>query len=404
MNNYKGKVMAIGSLTFIMIFGNSMFVPVLPDMQIQWDLSSSKAGLILTAFSLAAAAVIPLTGYVARFFGKKGLAFAALMFVSFGCVLAVLSSLEFFSSAAFTVLLAGRVCQGIGAGFIAPLPFMFTGDIFSKELRPGVLGLIEVFNGLAKAASPFAAILAVQLGGNWLFFIYLSLAALSAFLITLNIRGQKRIKKSLPLREFNGLANRKIFTAFKKVFPYLILGGVTMCLLFGMLTFFSYKLEWIYGIDGIVKAVLFSLPLIAMTAASWLTGKYLKGRIFSSSLLLNVSAVLSVSVLTGGLFHQSLTALVTIMILFSIASGIFLVCCNLLITENVLKKDRDVILSFYSMIRFTGVAAGPPLFAIWMYEEGLMFAFSILTVAGVRVILVKNELKKNTLWQAEPGR
>ncbi|MCE7794252.1 MFS transporter [Salipaludibacillus sp. CUR1] len=403
MNNYKGKVMAIGSLTFIMIFGNSMFVPVLPDMQIQWDLSSGQAGLILTAFSLAAAAVIPLTGYAANLLGKKRLAFAALMFVSFGCVLAVLSSLEFFSNYAFFVLMAGRVCQGVGAGLISPLPFMFTSDIFSKELRPGVLSLIEVFNGLAKAASPFAAILAVQLGGNWLFFIYLGLGALSALLITLNIRGQKRMKRNLGVRGLNG-TSRRVFTAFRKVFPYLVLGGVTMCLLFGMLTYFSYKLEWIYGIDGIVKAVLFSLPLIAMTAASWLTGKYLKGRLFGSSLLINVSTVLSVSVLTGGLLNQSLTALVTIMVLFSISSGIFLVCCNLLITENVLKKDRDLILSFYSMIRFTGVAAGPPLFAIWMYEEGLMFAFSILAVAGVRVILLKNEIKKNTIWQGEPGR
>jgi ACDE family multidrug resistance protein len=389
-------------LTFIMIIGNSMFVPVLPDMEIMWNVTSTQAGLILSVFSLSAAITIPLTGYLAAQFSKKIIATCAIAIVILGCIISALSG-SLIVNYAYPLLLVGRVIQGIGAGIVAPLPFMITAELLERDDRVKVLAALEVFNGLAKLVSPFAGMFTIQFGGSFLFIFYIGVCIVAIMLLLLGI---KTIKPS-PLRTGKSYfiaLKQVVFHRVKFVFPLVFAGGGAMCLLFGFLTYYSYELEWIYGQTGMTKALMFTLPLIGLILGSILTGKLVEtyrsinlGKVFKGiAILLTICFLLL-------LLHETLLLLIIITTLIGGSSAAILVMCNLLITENVLKEERDTIVSLYSMVRFVGVGIGPPLFTVLMYNEEAMF-ISLFTVMILLTVICQFLVKCRLLPSHMPKK
>ncbi|UJW57491.1 MFS transporter [Bacillus sp. A116_S68] len=377
-------VSTLGMLTFIMIIGNSMFVPVLPDMEIMWDITSTQAGLILSVFSLSAAITIPLTGFLTGQFSKKTIATYAIAIVVVGCLVSALSG-SLFVNYAYPMLLMGRVVQGIGAGIVAPLPFMITAELLESDDRVKVLAAIEVFNGIAKLVSPFAGMFTIQYGGSFLFIFYMGVCILAIVLLLLGIR----TIKPTPLRTWKSYftaLKHIVFHRIKDVFPLIFIGGGAMCLLFGFLTYYSYELEWIYGQTGMTKAFLFTLPLIGLIIGSILTGKLVERhrKINLGNIFKGVTILLAICFFLL-LLHETLWLLIIITTLIGGSSATILVICNLLITENVLKEERDIIVSLYSMVRFIGVGVGPPLFTVLMYNEEAMFVslFTVMVLLGI---------------------
>ncbi|MGV3464477.1 MAG: MFS transporter, partial [Heyndrickxia sp.] len=62
-----------------------------------------------------------------------------------------------------------------------------------------------------------------------------------------------------------------------------------------------------------------------------------------------------------------------------IGIGAGLPCLDALITQSIEKNVRGTITSFYSSMRYIGVAAGPPVMAYFM-KSNLMIMFMILAV------------------------
>ena len=48
---------------FLMVLGNSMLIPVLPQMKAALSLSQVQVGLVITLFSVPAGVIIPLFGF-----------------------------------------------------------------------------------------------------------------------------------------------------------------------------------------------------------------------------------------------------------------------------------------------------------------------------------------------------
>jgi ACDE family multidrug resistance protein len=378
-----------------MIIGNSMFVPVLPDMEIMWDVTSTQAGLILSVFSLSAAVTIPLTGYLTAQFSKKKIAIFAVFIVIFGCLISALSGRGLFVNEAYTVLLVGRGVQGIGAGIVAPLPFMITAELLERDDRVKVLAALEGFNGLAKLVSPFAGMFTIQYGGSFLFIFYMGICIVALVLLLVGIQ---TIKPS-PLwtcKSYVSSLKHVLFHRINNVLPLILAGGGSMCLLFGFLTYYSYELEWIYEQTGMTKAFLFTLPLLGLMIGSILTGKLVEShREFNpGTIFKGVTSLLAICFLLL-LLHDTLWLLIIMTTLIGGSSAVILVMCNLLITENVLKEERDTIVSLYSMVRFIGVGLGPPLFTVLMYNEETMFVSLFTVMVLLRVgcqLLIKYRL------------
>src|SRR5690625_1187585 len=103
-------IFIIGLLPFIMVIGNSMFIPLIPKMQIDLGLTTVQSGWLLTGFTIPAALLVPLSGILSDRYGRKRIALISLTFIMIGCIISGLLGTD------YTWMILGRVLQGCGAG------------------------------------------------------------------------------------------------------------------------------------------------------------------------------------------------------------------------------------------------------------------------------------------------
>ncbi|MFI6345045.1 MDR family MFS transporter [Streptomyces sp. NPDC050560] len=123
-----------------------------------------RAGLgtvqwVVTAYLLALAAVIPVTGWAARRFGAARLYVAALAVFTVGSVLCACSQ-------SVGMLIAARVLQGVGGGAIMPVGTVIWAAQSSKAQMGRVMALIAVPIVLAPTLGPAVGGLLIQ-GIDW---------------------------------------------------------------------------------------------------------------------------------------------------------------------------------------------------------------------------------------------
>ncbi len=74
-------VVAIGSIPLIMTLGNSMLIPILPEMKSALKITQFQVSLTITVFSIAAAIMIPILGYLSDRISRKKLLFLHFFFM-----------------------------------------------------------------------------------------------------------------------------------------------------------------------------------------------------------------------------------------------------------------------------------------------------------------------------------
>ena len=127
------KLVSLSGVPFIMVLGNSMLIPVFPEMQKAMSISPFQAGLTITFFSLPAGIAIPIMGFLADKIGIKKIIVPSLIIYGLGGIISGLAPIIFNKS--FTILLTGRVIQGIGAAGTAPIAMALVSDIFTSAER-----------------------------------------------------------------------------------------------------------------------------------------------------------------------------------------------------------------------------------------------------------------------------
>ncbi|MDY6048966.1 MAG: MFS transporter [Corynebacterium sp.] len=131
---------------------------------------------MITIYTLAYAAAIPVMGKLADMFGKKKLYLIAIFLFglgSFGCGLAQ-------DVSSFGVLLAARVVQAIGGGGIVPIATAAVGIFVPPEKRGMALGLVGGVYGIANVFGASAGSLILNIAGidnwQWVFYINIPIA------------------------------------------------------------------------------------------------------------------------------------------------------------------------------------------------------------------------------------
>lgn len=141
---------------------------------IQNDLMvSDKTGIwMITIYTLAYAASIPVMGKLADKYGRKYIYLVSIFLFGIGSLFCGLSQ----SFGSFTVLLIARVVQAIGGGGILPIATAEFGTTFPKEKRGLALGLVGGVYGLANifGASAGSAIIDIFGQHNWQFIFYVN--------------------------------------------------------------------------------------------------------------------------------------------------------------------------------------------------------------------------------------
>lgn len=368
-----------------MVLGNSMLIPVFPQMKEAMSLTQFQVGLIVTFFSVPAGILIPLAGFLSDRYGRKPIMVPALFVYGLGGLVSGVAALLLENP--YPVLLAGRVIQGAGAGGTYQLAMALTGDTFQSEERTKALGLLEASNGLGKVLSPVLGSLIALISWYAPFFAY----GFLAFPIALGVwffvpEAEGHLSKD-TLKEYWRKLKEVFQEKAKLLLASYLVGMVALFLLFGVLSYVSDILESTYKIFGLKKGFVLAIPVFSMALTSYLSGVYLSdkrslwkpiivGALFGAALCLGLLPLFS-----------NLIPYMTLLFFLGIAIGLLLPPINSLITGATSADRRGTITCLYGTVRFFGVAIGPPTFGLAI-EFGQWFLFlGCAAIASIAAII-----------------
>lgn len=404
-------LISVSSIPLIMTLGNSMLIPVLPEIQAELEITAFQVSLIITVYSVVAIFMIPIAGYLSDIVGRKKVIIPSLIITGVGGLVAGLAS--WFMDNPYWVILAGRFIQGLGAAGAAPIVLPLVGDMFrsEKDVSAG-LGVIETSNTFGKVLSPIlGAYLATIIW--YLPFLAVPVFSLISMLLVLFLVKTPKTEEEEEKQSFKQFVHA-IKRVFKKSGRWLaaifIIGIILMFVLFGVLFYLSTLLEERFDIVGVWKGLVLAIPLVALCITSYATGKWI-GNNKPLMKRIIVAAVLLFSLSIGAAaFVTNLYILITLIFIHGIGIGAALPSLDALITEGIKKKFRGTITSIYSSMRFIGVAAGPPVVALLMDVSPLILFLSLAAAGVVALIFAcfaikpgDGEKKGNQFWVRYDG-
>ncbi|SFD99822.1 MFS transporter, ACDE family, multidrug resistance protein [Lentibacillus persicus] len=370
-------VISLASIPLIMTLGNSMLIPILPVMEQELGISKLQSSYIITAYSVVAIFLIPVAGFLSDRFGRKKVIIPSLIITGVGGLIAGLASQLMDNP--FLIIVAARILQGIGSSGAFPIVLPLVGDIFKDDKEASTtLGIVETSNTVGKVLSP---ILGAALAAIIWFVPFYSIplfCAVSVLLVIFLIKNNGE-ENETHFKEYMDSAK----DAFKKHGRWLVavffIGAILMFVLFGFLFYLSSILEEKYDYEGVWKGILLAVPLLALSIASFITGRKIKDNLTVMKWVTFTGIVftgVSVAVIP---FMDHPVYLLTIFFICGTGIGMALPCLDAMITESLEKDVRGVITSIYSAMRFTGVAAGPPIIAVLM-KSNITWMASVLAI------------------------
>src|SRR5699024_9378495 len=105
--------------------------PILPLMENTLHISKLQSSYIITVFSVVAIIFIPIAGYLSDQFGRKMIILPALIITGIGGMIAGWASWQMENP--FTMILIGRILQGIGPSRAFPIVLPLVGGIFQDD-------------------------------------------------------------------------------------------------------------------------------------------------------------------------------------------------------------------------------------------------------------------------------
>ncbi|WP_066638839.1 MFS transporter [Desulfolucanica intricata] len=399
----KHQKIALASLAgvpLVMVLGNSMLIPVLPDIKSALNLTQFKVSLIITLFSLSAGLIIPFAGFLSDRFGRKKVIVPGLLLYGLGGIIAGGAAI-LLKQNAYTIVLAGRIIQGIGAAGTAPIAMALCGDLFSGKDRSKSLGAIESSNGFGKVLSPILGSLIGLIAwyATLLFFpiVALPIAAAVWFLVKEpdGITKDESIKKYL--NDFKNIFKKK----YAMLLSAFLAGSVALMVLFGVLFFLSDYLEKTYKLEGVIKGAALAIPVLFMSVTSYLTGIFIKKN-FGLMKILIVTGLFLIAGSLGMLpLFQNTYVFFTAISIAGIGTGLTLPCLNTIITSSAAKEERGLLTSLYGSVRFFGVAAGPPIFGLLMGASTAVMFWSATGLAAISAVLAIFFIKVKEMKDAD---
>ncbi len=266
-------------ILFLGVTDTALVPPLLPSIAEDLQTTPGRAGTVVTAYALAAAAFALLLGTASDRIGRKRLMCVAL------AVFATASLLTYQSSY-FITLLAARLLTGLSAGTLSTLAFAYSGDHYPYAQRGKAMGIISMAYFLVFVISiPAGAFVAARFGWRW---VFLGLAVAGAIMSLVTLR-------TLPAdeRQDRTPTPSSVLAHFR--FSDRVSGMSAAFLTSGALVgFLTYVGVWLasqgIGIERI--GLLFMVAGVAATAAAPLSG-WLADRVGKRAMILAANVILA---------------------------------------------------------------------------------------------------------------
>src|SRR3989442_1576119 len=163
---------------FLGVSDTQLVAPLLPLIALDLGTTPGHAGIIVTTYSLAAAAFALLVGPLSDHVGRKKV-------LVFGLALFTVASFLTYHVSTFNALVILRTMTGLAAGALSTSALSFAGDYYPYEQRGRAMGILSMGYFVAFVIGvPAGALGASRLGWHWVFGC-LSAAAAVMFVIAL---------------------------------------------------------------------------------------------------------------------------------------------------------------------------------------------------------------------------
>ncbi|HEY0828537.1 MAG TPA: MFS transporter [Bacilli bacterium] len=380
------EFIALSTIPLVLVLGNSMLIPVLPEMKKELGINQFQTSLIITLFSLTAGIFIPIIGYLSDRFTRKAIIIPSLIVYGGAGILAGFGAIW----ESYPVIIAARVLQGLGAAGTAPIAMALIGDLYKGGTESQALGLGEASNGTGKVLSPIIGSLLALIVWYAAFFAFPLFCLISIIAVIFLIKEPKKEKKPPKLPEYL----HKLLDIFKKkgdwLIPSFFAGSLALFILFGVLFYLSDILEKPpYSIDGVVKGLVLAIPLLGLVITSFTTGSLIKKNGLLMRWLMNIGLALMVTALALTIFfYKNVYVFIGLLTLSSVGTGLLLPCLNTMITGAIKKEQRGMVTSLYSSLRFFGVAFGPPIFGWLMGISHRTIFYTVSSLSLLTLVMV----------------
>lgn len=165
---------------FIGALDTGIVTPARTVIQADLGVDDQSGVWLITIYTLAYAAAIPVMGKLADKYGRKYIYLTSIFLFGLGSLLCGLA--QDFSN--FSMLLVARAIQAVGGGGIMPVATAEFGTAFPSEKRGMALGLVGGVYGIANVFGASAGSLILDIVGqsNWQFIFYVNLP-ICAFIV-----------------------------------------------------------------------------------------------------------------------------------------------------------------------------------------------------------------------------
>ena len=198
MSKHVEKDLKVGLILTVLLIGaiaailnQTVLNVALPTLSTEFGVSTTTAQWLVTLYMLVNGIFIPITAFLMARFSTRQLFFTSMIVFSLGTILCGVAP-------SFSVLLAGRVVQAIGAGIVMPLLINVVFTLFPIDKRGAAMGIVGVAIMFAPAVGPtLSGLLITTLSWRFIFFAILpfSLTALiAAFFVLKNVSEQRPAK------------------------------------------------------------------------------------------------------------------------------------------------------------------------------------------------------------------
>jgi MFS family permease len=190
---------AIHTAVLFATLGQGIAVPVLPEIQNAFSVTSAQVALVTSVWGAARLlADLPLGLIVDRL--SRGYALVA------GCALSLIGALGAAIAPTFEVLLVARAISGVGAACISISAVINLMNLSEPGKRGRTLGIYQAALQASSSVGPLAAGIAAAIGGWHAAFLVAAIGALVAT-ISLVAAGQLREQQPVAPRPVAGLAS-----------------------------------------------------------------------------------------------------------------------------------------------------------------------------------------------------
>jgi len=376
-------LMILLMIQFMGPFSGNMIMPMFKVLKNEFQVEIFMLSLSITLYMVPFSVFQLFAGFISDLFlGKKRTMSVGLAVYCLGTFLIALSD-------NIWTFIASRLIQGVGNALISPILMATIGDIYPREIRGRIMGLMAISTTLGGSFGPLV-------GGyfalvNWRigYFLLAFLSGLYFFLLQFLLpKGSK--------------SSRKVGVMLNQVKSIVFNFNVIMLCLLGFILFFSRISFYTYFSDYLSMPPLnLGSDVIGMYISATGVGGIISGFIAGylidrigrriTGLLGFVFYILILSLFFTPIWY---TCIFVIMLLMGFASTMVFTSINTLVVE-ISPENRGIVTSIYGFIRFLGYALAPiiayPIYKYALIHGVLMLSISALVLGLIILLFLKEQ-------------